>query len=132
MAPRDCGCVAKRRFIAAYAETYVEALELRCRKACPTGYNTIDRLTLQFAYNRGETAGRVGEHFRSWEAFKLFDASVTENIDVKIVSDKYWSEPGLTDDYINSVFYRWENPFLLIRTTWRSDFIVCLNELFEQ
>ena len=130
MAPKDCGCVAKRRFIAAYAEAYVEALELRCREACPTGFNTIDRHTLQFAYNRSRS--RAGEHFRSWEAFKLYDAFVTENMDVMIVSDKYWSEPGLTDDYTNSVFYRWENPFLLIRTTWRSDFIVCLNELFEQ
>lgn len=121
----------RRCFAIAYARAFVEKMEDLADYFCPEdeGCNYIDEATLDYVYRPGKES-----NFRSWEAYRLLEFTVHLSLSRSIVRNNYYLETAdydLSDEEINSVYYKWGDPFILVLGVWKDDFIMCLHELLD-
>ena len=119
---------ARRSFVVAYAKEYVEKLEERCERFAPPDCNWIDPETLMYVCR----PDKHDTNFRSWTAYHLWSLGTHMYVTRDPVLSRYYLEVeqyNFCDEDIESVLYRWGDPFSRLMDSWFDDFEMCLYEL---
>ena len=123
----DMNEMVKRCFIIAYAKVFVDEIERLATWLCPEECNYIDEATLEWVYHEdGES------NFRSWAAYDLFEFSAYLSASRGLILREFFDETlkcGLPDDAVNTVFWKYGDPYLYVMCNWNDELIMCLHEI---
>ena len=117
-----------RSYVQSYAQEFIKVLQETVQQNCPDGCNWIDE-NGQFVFRADKSS-----NFKSWAAYNKYPLLIHMNVCRAAVNAGYYEDVeqyDFCDEDVESIFYRWGDPYYRVLNSWKDEFDMCMYELLE-